>query len=148
MYWSVHSIWFRIIISEHLGIDVSCTCIMVHPVVLQLVTEKWHATRFVCRNFTFITHYHPKAEILQRIIRKYWHLIKNDPTIQKNVGAKFKKNLTIGFKRNRNIGETSHKINLIVPKGVASLFCSASNQTQNIFFWLDAKWCVLRCFHG
>jgi hypothetical protein len=75
------SIWFRIIISEHLRIDVSC--IMVHPVVLQLVTEKWHATRFVCRHFTFITHCHPKVEILQRIIRKYW----------------------IGFKRNRNIGE-------------------------------------------
>jgi hypothetical protein len=52
-------------------------------------------------NITFITHYYPKAEILQRIIRKYWHLIKNDPTI----GTKFKKNLTIGFKRNRNIGE-------------------------------------------
>jgi hypothetical protein len=40
-------------------------------------------------------------EILQRIIRKYWHLIKNNTTI----GRKFKKNLTIGFKRNRNIGE-------------------------------------------
>ena len=52
-------------------------------------------------NITFITHYHPKVEILQRIIRKYWHLIKNDPTI----GTKFKKNLTIGFKRNRNIGK-------------------------------------------
>ena len=61
---------------------------MVHPVVLQLVTEKWHATRFVCRNFTFITHYHPKAEILQRIIRKY--------KVQEK---------SIGFKRNRNIGE-------------------------------------------
>jgi len=69
---------------------------MVHPVMLQLVTEKWHATRFVYWNFTFITHYHPKTEILQRIIRKYWHLIKNDPTI----GTKFKKNL-----RNRNIGK-------------------------------------------
>jgi hypothetical protein len=43
----------------------------------------------------FIAHYLPKAEILQRIIRKYWHLIKNDPKI----GTKFKKNLTIGFKR-------------------------------------------------
>ena len=32
-------------------------------------------------NITFITHYYPKAEILQRIIRKYWHIIKNDPTI-------------------------------------------------------------------
>jgi hypothetical protein len=52
-------------------------------------------------NITFITHYHPKAEILQRIIRKYWHLIKNDPTI----GTKFKKNLTIAFKRNKNIGK-------------------------------------------
>jgi len=52
-------------------------------------------------NITFIVHYLPKAEILQRIIRKYWHLIKNGPTI----GTKFKKNLTIGFKRNRNIGE-------------------------------------------
>jgi hypothetical protein len=31
--------------------------------------------------------------------------------------------------------------------GVASLFCSASNQTW-IFFSIDAKWCVLRCFHG
>ena len=34
------------------------------------------------------------------------------------IDTKFKKNLTIGFKRNRNIGEfneTSHKINLIVP---------------------------------
>jgi hypothetical protein len=52
-------------------------------------------------NITFITHYHPKAEILQRIIRKYWHLIKNYPTIS----TKFKKNLTIGFKRNRKIGK-------------------------------------------
>jgi hypothetical protein len=41
-------------------------------------------------NITFITHYHPKVEILQRIIRKYWHLIKNDPTI----GTKFKKHTT------------------------------------------------------
>ena len=34
------------------------------------------------------------------------------------IDTKFKKNLTIGFKRNRNIGEfseASHKINLIVP---------------------------------
>jgi hypothetical protein len=52
-------------------------------------------------NITFITHYHPKVEILQRIIRKYWHLIKNNPTI----GTKFKKNLTIGLKKPRNIGE-------------------------------------------
>jgi hypothetical protein len=48
-----------------------------------------------------LQNYYPKAEILQRLIRKYWYLIKNDPTI----GTKFKKNLTIGFKRNRNIGE-------------------------------------------
>jgi hypothetical protein len=48
-----------------------------------------------------LSNYHPKAEILQRIIRKYWHLIKNDPTID----TKFKKNLTIEFKRNRNIGK-------------------------------------------
>jgi hypothetical protein len=57
-------------------------------------------------NITFITHYYPKAEILQRIIRKYWHLIKNGPTI----GTKFKKNLTIGLtsfsllKTNENTG--------------------------------------------
>ena len=57
-----------------------------------------------CENtcsITFITYYHAKAEILQRIIRKYWHLIKNYPII----GTKFRKNLTIRFKRNRNIGE-------------------------------------------
>ena len=39
-------------------------------------------------NITFITHYYPKAEILQRIIRKY--------KVQEK---------SIGFKRNRNIGE-------------------------------------------
>jgi hypothetical protein len=32
-------------------------------------------------NITFIAHYLPKAEILQRIIRKYWHLIKNYSTV-------------------------------------------------------------------
>ena len=84
---------------------------MVHPVVLQLVTEKWHATRFVCRNFTFITHYHPKAEILQRLIRKYWHLIKNDPTIVQE-----KSNYWIQKKQKHwRISESSHKINLIDP---------------------------------
>jgi hypothetical protein len=45
--------------------------------------------RFIFCNITFITHYYPKVEILQRIIGKHWHLIKNDPTI----GTKFKKNL-------------------------------------------------------
>ena len=57
-----------------------------------------------CENtgsITFITYYHAKAEILQRIIRKYWHLIKNYST----VGTKFQKNLIIGIKRNRDIGE-------------------------------------------
>ena len=35
-------------------------------------------------------------------------------------------------------------------RGVASLFCSASNHTleRGSFFLLDAKLCVLRCFHG
>jgi hypothetical protein len=49
----------------------------------------------------FIQKYKDQAEILQRIIRKYWHLIKNYST----VGTKFQKNLIIGIKRNRNIGE-------------------------------------------
>lgn len=52
-------------------------------------------------NVSFITNYHPQAEKLQKVFRKYWHLIKTDSTI----GAKFHKNLSIGFKRNRNIGE-------------------------------------------
>ena len=85
---------------------------MVHPVMLQLVTGKWHATRFVCRNFTFITHYHPKAEILQRIIRKYWHLIKNDPTNRYKVQEKSN---YWSSKETETFSETSHKINLILP---------------------------------
>jgi hypothetical protein len=57
--------------------------------------------------------YYPKTEILQRIIRKYWHLIKNDPTI----GTKFKKNLT-GIAR-------------VSPKSNEKKFGTA---TANIFF--------------
>ena len=54
-------------------------------------------------NITFITHYYPKAEILQRLIRKYWYLIKNDPTI----GTKFKKKVTLISLCSRNRGRVT-----------------------------------------
>ena len=60
-------------------------------------------------NITFIAHYLPKAEILQRIIRKYWHLIKNDPTDRYKVQEKSN---YWSSKETETFSETSYKINL------------------------------------
>ena len=94
-------------------------------------------------NITFITHYHPKVEILQRIIGKHWHLIKNDPTI----GTKFKKNLNYWIQKKQKhwrISETSQKINLIIPARGATLCTRHAHSKYNI----DNRKFTIQCKNG